>query len=163
MNEQGKNISMDYEKNIDRLKKVLEDHNIAMSAAEQRIGVGTGTIVKAARQQRNLSDAVIEKFLKVFDFVNPKWLQTGQGDMYIESKHMENYSNNQSCHFIRINDVKGEVTLPIEQFIETKQLLEELAGQRSLVEKALDEVTQTRNQFGLQIEKLLALIEKMQK
>jgi phage repressor protein C with HTH and peptisase S24 domain len=59
---------------VQKLKQYLEAKGVTVSKAEAMIGVSNGSLAKPFNQNKTIKTDTLEKFLKVFDDLNPAWL-----------------------------------------------------------------------------------------
>lgn len=65
----------------ERLKHFVESQNIRISVLEKYIGLGNGTIYKAIKENRGITERVVEKIEKFYPLLNKDWLLHGKGEM----------------------------------------------------------------------------------
>lgn len=66
---------------VTRLKSYLIFKNIAVSTAEAEIRLSNASLSKPFKNGTAIKSDTLEKFLNVYDDINPEWLLTGQGRM----------------------------------------------------------------------------------
>ncbi|SUJ26376.1 Uncharacterised protein [Sphingobacterium spiritivorum] len=69
-----------------RLSQYIEDKGISLYAFENTLKVSRGSISKAIKDDKSIGSNVLENILRNFDDINPVWLMTGKGDMYVNSE-----------------------------------------------------------------------------
>lgn len=65
-----------------RIKSVLEDRQISISAFSKMIGMQQVTCNRQIRGDQAVSLGLIEGFLEKFDDISAEWLLRGEGSMY---------------------------------------------------------------------------------
>ena len=65
-----------------RIKSVLEDRQISISAFSKMIGMQQVTCNRQIRGDQAVSLGLIEGFLEKFDDISAEWLLRGVGSMY---------------------------------------------------------------------------------
>lgn len=66
------------------LKQLIPHLAQSVTEFEKEIGAGNGAVGKAWRDDNNLSDGLTRKILKRYSNVNEKWLETGEGEMFVK-------------------------------------------------------------------------------
>ncbi len=66
------------------IKQLIEELGLSVNAFEQSIGIGPSTIAKAIRNEKSIKGDSIDKILKKYPNVNPIWLETGRGEMFLD-------------------------------------------------------------------------------
>lgn len=59
---------------VQKLKEYLDKKGITVAKAESMIGVSNASLAKAFNQNKTIKTDTLEKFLKIFDDLNPAWL-----------------------------------------------------------------------------------------
>lgn len=134
---------------IERFDKYMAFKGLNDNKVTVDLGLSNGTIGKSRKNGRDLSDRVIEQILNFYTDLNKVWLLTGEGEMLNKTIHQEAKGDNNTQVAGNGNNVN----------VTTKSLLEELAAQRKLTEKAQEQVSKAQEQ----IDRLLSIIEKMNK
>jgi Peptidase S24-like len=65
------------------LKKLINELDISMSAFEREIGISASTIVKSIERDADISPLISKKITMKYPSVNPEWLETGEGRMFL--------------------------------------------------------------------------------
>lgn len=68
------------------LKDLAAKLNIAISALEREINASAGVISKSIERNADLSLAIKEKISRKYSNINPEWLETGLGEIFIVEK-----------------------------------------------------------------------------
>ena len=68
---------------IDRIFKIIEHKAISVSEFSKVIGVSNGYLAKQRANKANVGSQIIEKIVRNFSDINPFWLITGDGSMFI--------------------------------------------------------------------------------
>ncbi|MDB4158112.1 hypothetical protein N9609_01330 [bacterium] len=69
----------------ERVKQLIEHEGISVMGFEKKINVGNNSIGTGIKRKSNLSGDILSKILNKYDYINPKWLLTGKGEMLIEN------------------------------------------------------------------------------
>ena len=69
----------------ERVKQLIEHEGISVMGFEKKINVGNNSIGTGIKRKSNLSGDILSKILNCYDYINPKWLLTGKGEMLIEN------------------------------------------------------------------------------
>jgi len=75
---------MENETISERIKQLIDYKGISVMGFEKKINAGNNSIGTAIKRKSNLSGDILSKILNVYDYINPKWLLTGKGEMLIE-------------------------------------------------------------------------------
>ena len=134
---------------IERFDKYMAFKGLNDNKVTVDLGLSNGTIGKSRKNGRDLSDRVIEQILNFYTDLNKVWLLTGEGEMLNKTIHQEAKGDNNTQVAGNGNNVN----------VTTKSLLEELAAQRKLTERAQEQVSKAQEQ----IDRLLSIIEKLNK
>lgn len=67
----------------DRVKKIIDRKGFTIMGFEKEIGAGNNTIGTSIKRNSNFSSSILSKILTKYPDVNPGWLLTGTGDMFI--------------------------------------------------------------------------------
>jgi hypothetical protein len=70
---------------IDRIEEFIRVKDISFNAFDQSIGSGSGYISKQIRNRASVGADVIEKMIQAYEDINPLWLITGKGDMFLDT------------------------------------------------------------------------------
>lgn len=132
---------------IERFDKYMAFKGLNDNKVTVDLGLSNGTIGKSRKNGRDLSDRVIEQILNFYTDLNKVWLLTGEGEMLNKTIHQEAKGDNNTQVAGNGNNVN----------VTTTSLLEELAAQRKLTEKAQEQLSKAQEQ----IDRLLSIIEKL--
>ncbi len=76
----------------DRINKIIERENLTIASFARKINIGDQTVRSVCVMKRNRpSYEFITKIVQTFDWLNPKWLLTGEGNMEIDNREPGNY------------------------------------------------------------------------
>lgn len=101
----------------DRINLIIEKEGLTVASFARKIGTGDQTVRGCVVQRRNKpSYEFIAKIIQTFDWLNPRWFITGEGDM-IMPKNEPQPSLDSLIKYLREKDDK------IEKLIEEKTLL----------------------------------------
>ena len=73
---------------VERIKEYLEFKGVSPSSAELKIAVSNGTLSKPFNSGTTIKTNTLEKFLNIYNDINPEWLLTGNGLMIKDSKNI---------------------------------------------------------------------------
>jgi len=71
---------------IHRVKILIDNKNISISAFEKSIEMSNNSIQTAIKREASVKDDVINKILNVYSDVSPIWLLTGKGEMLLKDQ-----------------------------------------------------------------------------
>lgn len=74
-------------KAIYRIKKLIDIKGDSISGLEKSIGLGNQTLARALERGSGIKDDVLNKILNRYNDVNPVWLLTGNGEIFINTKN----------------------------------------------------------------------------
>lgn len=101
----------------DRINLIIEKEGLTVASFARKIGTGDQTVRGCVVQRRNKpSYEFIAKIIQTFDWLNPRWFITGEGEM-IMGKNEPQPSLDSLIQYLREKDDK------IEKLIEEKTLL----------------------------------------
>lgn len=101
----------------DRINLIIEKEGLTVASFARKIGTGDQTVRGCVVQRRNKpSYEFIAKIIQTFDWLNPRWFITGEGEM-IMPKNEPQPSLDSLIKYLREKDDK------IEKLIEEKTLL----------------------------------------
>ena len=69
----------------ERVGEYLEKKNISYYAFENSLGASRGSISKAVKEGKSIGSNVLENIMSIYKDINPNWLLTGQGDMFVSN------------------------------------------------------------------------------
>ena len=72
------------EKNIDRVRRVIEEKGLSVRGFESAIGASNGTISKAMSRSGDIGSDLLSKIVHTYTDLSPEWLLTGRGSMLRE-------------------------------------------------------------------------------
>nr|WP_294936028.1 S24 family peptidase [uncultured Flavobacterium sp.] len=70
----------------ERLGQYIEKKSISYYAFENSIGASRGAISKAVKENKSIGSSTLEEIISKYSDLNPIWLLTGQGNMFVESE-----------------------------------------------------------------------------
>ena len=95
-----------------RIRAIRKSMNLSQTAFGSKIGVGLGVIKNLEQGKTQLTSPLFELFCNIFN-VNPNWLITGEGEMFVDS------SNNSSLSSLRQEyDLSDDAIKVIQNFIQ---------------------------------------------
>lgn len=101
---------------IERIQQIISSESLTVSSFSRKIGVGDQTIRGIVAQRRNKPGfEVIAKIIQTFNWLNPEWLITGNGEMVKTEIVNKGESNSQMSELIKYLREKDE---KIERLIE---------------------------------------------
>jgi phage repressor protein C with HTH and peptisase S24 domain len=69
----------------ERVGEYLEKKSISYYAFENSLGASRGSISKAVKEGKSIGSNVLENIMSIYKDINPNWLLTGQGDMFVSN------------------------------------------------------------------------------
>ena len=78
-----------------RVLKIIQINNMNIRSFEERISVSNNSIGTAIRRKASFKSNVLNKILISFPEINPTWLLTGKGTIFLE-KNLDNFVNEPS-------------------------------------------------------------------
>ena len=72
------------------LVDLMSELGFKPAAFERETGISNGLINKNIRENRDISADMIEKIVRRYPLVNKKWLETGQGDVFLSNDPVKN-------------------------------------------------------------------------
>ncbi len=101
----------------DRINLIIEKEGLTVASFARKIGTGDQTVRGCVVQRRNKpSYEFIAKIIQTFDWLNPRWFITGEGEMMMAINETQP-SLDTLINYLREKDDK------IEKLIEEKTLL----------------------------------------
>ena len=104
----------------ERVGEYMAKKGISYYAFENSIGASRGSISKAVKEGKSIGSQVLEKIISVYTDLNPTWLLTGQGNIFVDN---EEILNNKQIEMYR---------LKTDSFVENQQIplydIEAVAG-----------------------------------
>jgi len=67
----------------ERVGQYLEKKGISYYAFENSLGASRGSISKAVKEGKSIGSNVLETIMNTYPDINPNWLLTGQGEMFV--------------------------------------------------------------------------------
>lgn len=129
------------DRKIDRFDKYMKAKGLNDNKVTVQVNLAVGTLGKSRKPNRDLSDKSVEQILNFYTDLNRVWLLTGEGEM-LRASVVQTGSNN--------NNQQGNGNS---------------YNSSSALDKALDSIAeqiQITKKSQQQIDRLLAVIEKMQ-
>lgn len=71
----------------ERLGMYIAAKDISYYAFENSIGASRGAISKAVKENKSIGSSMLESILEIYKDLNPIWLLTGQGDMFVTTDY----------------------------------------------------------------------------
>lgn len=69
----------------ERVGQYIEKKGISYYAFENSLGASRGSISKAVKEGKSIGSNVLETIMSIYTDINPNWLLTGQGKMFLEN------------------------------------------------------------------------------
>lgn len=69
----------------ERLGQYIDKKSISYYAFENSLGASRGSISKAVKEGKSIGSNVLETIMSIYTDINPKWLLTGQGTMFVNN------------------------------------------------------------------------------
>lgn len=83
----------------ERIEKILQDKKMTQAEFADLIGVNRSSITHIMTGRNKSSDTVVARTLLIFPDINPNWLSSGEGEVYLEHVHIPtkviSYNNNE--------------------------------------------------------------------
>lgn len=108
----------------ERVGEYMAKKGISYYAFENSIGASRGSISKAVKDGKSIGSQVLENILAIYTDLNPTWLLTGQGNIFVDNEEILNnkqietyrlrtdsYVENQQIPLYDIEAVAGLVPL----------------------------------------------------
>mgnify|MGYP003587554554 FL=1 len=108
----------------ERVGEYMAKKGISYYAFENSIGASRGSISKAVKDRKSIGSQVLENILAVYTDLNPVWLLTGQGNVFVDNEEIltnkeiemyrlktDSYVENQQIPLYDIEAVAGLVPL----------------------------------------------------
>jgi transcriptional regulator with XRE-family HTH domain len=73
----------------DRIRQIMEHENLTPAKFADKLQISRAVISHILNGRNNPSLDVVLKILSQMDYINPEWLLTGKGPMYIKEKEKE--------------------------------------------------------------------------
>lgn len=73
---------------IDRFDKYMEYKGLNDNQVTLALGLSVGTIGKSRKENRDLSNSVVDKILNFYTDINPEWLMYNEGEMLVQPDGM---------------------------------------------------------------------------
>ncbi len=70
----------------ERVGQYIEKKGISYYAFENSLGASRGSISKAVKEKKSIGSNVLETIMTVYPDINPNWLLTGQGEMFVSNE-----------------------------------------------------------------------------
>lgn len=67
----------------ERVGQYIDKKGISYYAFENSLGASRGSISKAVKEGKSIGSNVLENIMSIYTDINPNWLLTGQGDMFM--------------------------------------------------------------------------------
>lgn len=104
----------------ERVGQYMAKKGISYYAFENSIGASRGSISKAVKEGKSIGSQVLENILSIYTDLNPAWLLTGQGNVFLDN---EEILNNKKIETYRLKS---------DNFVENQQIplydIEAIAG-----------------------------------
>lgn len=71
----------------ERLGMYIAAKDISYYAFENSIGASRGAISKAVKENKSIGSSMLESILEIYKDLNPIWLLTGQGNMFVATDY----------------------------------------------------------------------------
>jgi phage repressor protein C with HTH and peptisase S24 domain len=68
----------------ERIGQYIKKKGISYYAFENSLGASRGSISKAVKEGKSIGSNVLENIMSIYTDINPNWLLTGQGKMFLE-------------------------------------------------------------------------------
>lgn len=128
---------MNFMKRIERFDKFMAAKKLNDNKVTIEVGLSVGTLGKSRKENRDLSDKVVEQLLNFYKDLSRTWLLTGEGEMLKDPSYSHDVSPTVLAddHSTAIAGNKNVVNA--DQTI--AMLVAEVSAQRRLTEKVLEQ------------------------
>jgi transcriptional regulator with XRE-family HTH domain len=89
----------------DRIRQIMEHENLTPAKFADKLQISRAVISHILNGRNNPSLDVVLKILSQMDYINPEWLLTGKGSMYIKEKDKK--SATEEPDLFRQNDINA--------------------------------------------------------
>ena len=96
----------------DRIATLIKEKGISTRALEQTIGCSNGVISRCINKGTDISSLWVSKIVETYNDINPTWLLTGKGDIYINSSPtlpMQTQQTTEISPFLMLIHEKDEI------------------------------------------------------
>lgn len=101
----------------DRINKIIEREHLSIAAFARKIGIGDQTVRSVCVMRRNKPGYdFLSSLIQTFEWLDPKWLLTGEGSMERKTDGLANHRNDNSL--LELIEYLKEKDKKIEQLIE---------------------------------------------
>lgn len=124
-------------KRIERFDNYMVAKGLNDNRVTKEVGLSVGTLGKSRKENRDLSDKVVEQLLNFYKDLSRDWLLKGEGEMLKKSSYSQNVSPTVLAddHSTAIAGNKNVVNA--DQTI--AMLVAEVAAQRRLTERVIEQ------------------------
>lgn len=127
---------------IDRFDQYKDYKHLTDNKVTVQLGLSNGTIGKSRKENRDLSDAVIEQILNFYTDLSREWLLYGEGEMLAQAAQNTQVIGNNNGTAINGN---GAVVHPKEEFADVvkrmQDQIDELLSQNRTLLNIVDRLT----------------------
>ncbi|PTX60224.1 hypothetical protein C8N46_107231 [Kordia periserrulae] len=113
-----------------RILKHIEDKGISKRQFYIETGISNGVLDK----KTGLTELNIEKYLNTYEEINPTWLLTGKGNMYVDnySELNDNYKNSDDFSLALLNALVNDSKVKQALKLIIRKEINDFATQKSL-------------------------------
>ena len=128
---------MNFMKRIERFDKFMAAKKLNDNKVTIEVGLSVGTLGKSRKENRDLSDKVVEQLLNFYKDLSRTWLLTGEGEMLKDPSYSHDVSpavladDHSTAIAGNKNVVNADQTIAM--------LVAEVSAQRRLTEKVLEQ------------------------
>lgn len=142
------------ERKIDRFDKYMEYKGLNDNQVTVQLSLSIGTIGKSRKENRDLSNAVVEKILNFYTDLSRKWLIAGEGDMLKDDANQSIIGDN-NIQVGNNNSISGQESKRINM------LESQITTMKTQLQEKDAQITMLQSQIqakDAQIDKLLSII-----
>ena len=113
-----------------RVAKIIEVNKMNIRSFEEKINVSNNSIGTAIRRKASFKSSVLNKILIAFPDIDPTWLLTGRGQMFLEGEVVLREPE----ITYDLKDMRAQIKLRVaEELLNDQSLIEELASHVSRI------------------------------
>ncbi len=109
-----------------RVEEIIVFKKMNISSFEEKISVSNNSIGTAIRRKASFKSNVLNKILNSFPDINPTWLLTGRGSMFVKNVTNNSINEPKEAYLKTSNTKKELIELLIEDDEVKKVLFEEV-------------------------------------
>lgn len=116
-----------------RIGQYAEKKGISIYALENNLNVSRGSIAKAIKDNKSIGSNVLENILRSYPDINPVWLMTGRGNMFLNGAETDLANPDQT--FILKTDTKKEMQrIPLYDLQAAASIIPTFNGKQNIID-----------------------------